>query len=131
MSSEIDCSKIHSVIIIHSQTAVTLLEVVYSDKPRPSDDRIFPPWIDPVFLGDKIADEEQIFSDLIYKVGELVMAGIFLLEDIPERRTYVQRLEKIIQEFEQRYREQLAKFDGYIRPFKEFERAILQEFPKP
>ena len=130
MSLEIDSSKIHSIRIVHTGTAVQLLEVLYSDKHHPFESIIFPPWIDPVTMGDEIVKDEKIASKVVYRSGEFVIAGVLLLDDISERTPYLQRVERIIEQFEKSYKEQLVDFQGYIGPFKEFETHILEEFPK-
>ncbi|MGY5874884.1 MAG: hypothetical protein RTU30_03985 [Candidatus Thorarchaeota archaeon] len=131
MSLDVDTSKIHSIRIVHIGSAVQLLEVLYSDKPHSFENIILPPWVDPVIIGDAIVKDEKLASNLVFQSGEFVIAGILLLEDISERALYIQRLERIIEQFEKRYKEHLVDFQGYIEPFKEFVTNILLEFPKP
>lgn len=129
MGHQGDTSRIHGILTLYIECALPLLFVRYTDESHPLDQVIFTQWLDQFLTDDDLGESKQDFPNLIFKVGKLVIMCITFLEPFTDREPYMERLGRLVYQFEDMYNDLLVNFNGNINPFRDFEPRILAEFP--
>jgi len=81
-----------------------------------------------IFAKTPIRTIRKAAYDILIEVGETVLV-LLVVDPVPSEAPYRERLQRILEDVEEKHGAKLKKFEGDVRRFREFSLEILMEFP--
>jgi hypothetical protein len=127
-SPAIEEEKVRYISLVRKEGGEPILGIPYREM------RVDPDLVASFVLAVVIFENRQLKTFM--KEGYVVVieegnhvVGLLIMDTVDEENPYRDTLKQVIAEFEQRYEKQLERWDGDIRPFREFALDILGLFP--
>ena len=124
----LDVSKVRYISLIRLEGGESILSLAYEEMSIDPD--LIAGFVTAVIIFAKtpIRTIRKAAYDILIEVGETVLV-LLVVDPVPSEAPYRERLQRILEEVEEKHGAKLKKFEGDVRRFREFSLEILMEFP--
>ena len=124
----LDVSKVRYISLIRLEGGESILSLPYEEMSIDPD--LIAGFVTAVIIFAKtpIRTIRKAAYDILIEVGETVLV-LLVVDPVPSEAPYRERLQRILEEVEEKHGAKLKKFEGDVRRFREFSLEILMEFP--
>jgi len=124
----LDVSKVRYISLIRLEGGESILSLPYAEMSIDPD--LIAGFVTAVIIFAKtpIRTIRKAAYDILIEVGETVLV-LLVVDPVPSEAPYRERLQRILEDVEEKHGAKLKKFEGDVRRFREFSLEILMEFP--
>ena len=124
----LDVSKVRYISLIRLEGGESILSLPYEEMSIDPD--LIAGFVTAVIIFAKtpIRTIRKAAYDILIEVGETVLV-LLVVDPVPSEAPYRERLQRILEDVEEKHGAKLKKFEGDVRRFREFSLEILMEFP--
>ena len=124
----LDVSKVRYISLIRLERGESILSLPYEEMSIDPD--LIAGFVTAVIIFAKtpIRTIRKAAYDILIEVGETVLV-LLVVDPVPSEAPYRERLQRILEDVEEKHGAKLKKFEGDVRRFREFSLEILMEFP--